>query len=108
MTSPAFRLLLLLLVPAAAGAAQMGSFLARYSELRTERVDADDGSSYIKREIARGETLDLAGLAVEAQTIEAGTTAPPRVAADEYEELMIVKSGELEVHVNSYTYVEVS
>jgi (S)-ureidoglycine aminohydrolase len=100
VTSPAFRLLLLLLVPAAAGAAQMGSFLARYSELRTERVDADDGSSYIKREIARGETLDLAGLAVEAQTIEAGTTAPPRVAADEYEELMIVKSGELEVHVD--------
>jgi (S)-ureidoglycine aminohydrolase len=101
VTSRAFPLflLVLVLVSAVAGAAQMGSFLARYSELRTERVEPDGGSPYVRRDIAKGETLDLAELAVEARTIEAGAAAPPRVAADEYEELMIVKSGTLAVRV---------
>ena len=78
----------------------MGSFLARYSELRTERVDVEGGSAYVLRDIARGETLDLAEIAIDARTIEAGAAAPPRVAPDEYEELMIVKSGTLAVRVD--------
>jgi (S)-ureidoglycine aminohydrolase len=99
VTSRAFPLLLLL-VPAVAAAAEMGSFLARYSELQTQRVEADGGAAYVKRDIARGETLDLAEIAIEARTIEGGATAAPRVAADEYEELMIVKSGTLAVRVD--------
>jgi (S)-ureidoglycine aminohydrolase len=99
VTRRAFRLLLLL-VPAVAGAAQMSSFLARYSELRTARVDVEGGTAYVLRDIAKGETLDLAEIAVDARTIEAGATAPPRVAPDEYEELMIVKSGTLAVRVD--------
>lgn len=102
MVSLTFRLLLLLApAVAVAGAAELSSFLARYSELRTERVDADGGSAYVRRDIAKGETLDLAELAIEAETIEAGATAPPRVAPDEYEELMIVKSGTLAVRVGA-------
>ena len=66
---------MLAFLPAVAGAAPMGSFLARYSELRTERVDVEGGSAYVLRDIARGETLDLAEIAIDARTIEAGAAA---------------------------------
>ncbi len=104
MASLIFRLLLLfapVVAVADVGNAQMGSFLARYSELQTRRVETDEGSAYVTRDIAKGATLDLAELAIQAETIEVGAAAPPRVAPDEYEELMILKSGELAVSVGN-------
>jgi (S)-ureidoglycine aminohydrolase len=46
-----------------------------------------------------GETLDLAELEVVGVTIEAGATAPARRGPETYEELLVVKSGELSVRV---------
>lgn len=71
---------------------QLSSFISQWSELPQETME-DKGTTFIRKQIMRGETLDLAELHIFAETIPAGASAPARRSEAQYEELMIVKRG---------------